>query len=248
MSLNYGVVQVGAVLEESALCVYQMAVVLVPTIPLLGWMSFLSKGAAPTTNRAVFGEVAGSSSCEAPLRFLAPRLHLISFATAADQLMLRHFVDHYTSLGLAPARMRVFVFAPTGGGGEALVEMLHTRGMTQSRLVTAAYNDSFKLQLINDHYASLPEDAWAMTPDVDELYHYPCTSLPRLVSRGADLFCGIMEDMLAHRYPYPNPNPNPSPGPSPSPSPSRGPNPSPNPNTQYGRVRCGCTVLAVYQP
>ena len=248
MSLNYGVVQVGAVLEESALCVYQMAVVLVPTIPLLGWMSFLSKGAAPTTNRAVFGEVAGSSSCEAPLRFLAPRLHLISFATAADQLMLRHFVDHYTSLGLAPARMRVFVFAPTGGGGEALVEMLHTRGMTQSRLVTAAYNDSFKLQLINDHYASLPEDAWAMTPDVDELYHYPCTSLPRLVSRGADLFCGIMEDMLAHRYPYPYPNPNPSPGPSPSPSPSRGPNPSPNPNTQYGRVRCGCTVLAVYQP
>ena len=36
-----------------------------------------------------------------------------------------------------------------------------------------------------------------MTPDVDELYHYPCTSLPRLVSRGADLFCGIMEDMYA---------------------------------------------------
>ena len=63
--------------------------------------------------------------------------------------------------------------------------------------MTAAYNDSFKLQLINDHYASLPGDAWAMTPDVDELYHYPCTSLPRLVSRGADLFCGIMEDMYA---------------------------------------------------
>ena len=63
----------------------------------------------------------------------------------------------------------------------------------------AAYNDSFKLQLINDHYASLPGDAWAMTPDVDELYHYPCTSLPRLVSRGADLFCGIMEDMQATR-------------------------------------------------
>eukprot|EP00964_Phaeocystis_antarctica_P103637 scaffold68892_cov52-Phaeocystis_antarctica.AAC.3 len=45
-------------------------------------MSFLSKGAAPTTNRAVFGEVASSSSCAAPLRFLAPRLHLVSFVTA----------------------------------------------------------------------------------------------------------------------------------------------------------------------
>ena len=168
-----------------------------PAAPLLGWISFLSKGAAPTTNRAIFGEASDASSCEAPLRFLAPRLHLISFATAADQLMLRHFVDHYTSLGLAPARMLVFVFAPAGGGGEALVEMLHTDGAAQSRLVTAAYNDSFKLQLINGHLASLPEDAWAMTPDVDELYHYPCSSLPRLVSRGADLFCGIMEDMLA---------------------------------------------------
>lgn len=106
---------------------------LLPTAAVLGWISFLSKGAAPTTNRAVFGEVAGSSSCQAPLRFLAPRLHLISFATATDQLMLRHFVDHYTSLGLAPARMLVFVFAPAGGGGEALVEMLHTHGATQSR-------------------------------------------------------------------------------------------------------------------
>mgnify|MGYP001498551604 CR=1 FL=1 len=44
---------------------------------------------------------------------------------------------------------------------------------------------------------ALPEDAWAATPDVDELYHYPCASLPRLIEQGIDLFCGYMEDMLA---------------------------------------------------
>ena len=137
------------------------------TSPLCaGWPSFLSKGAAPTTNRALFG--AAGSSCEAPLKFLAPRLHLVSFATADDLAMLRHFVAHYTRLGLAPAHMLVFVFAAAGSGGDALVQALHAHGATQSRLMTERYNDSYKLELINAHLASLPDDAWAMTPDVDE--------------------------------------------------------------------------------
>lgn len=43
----------------------------------------------------------------------------------------------------------------------------------------------------------MPEEAWATTPDVDELYHYPCMAMRGLVARGTDLFCGVMEDMLA---------------------------------------------------
>ena len=162
----------------------------------LAWPSFLSGGVVPTTNRALFGAAA---DCEAPLAFLAPRLHLISFATGDDLLMVRHFVSHYSRLGVTPGHMRFFVFGSGSGsgGGEAVVRYLHAHGAVQSRLMTTRYNDTYKLSLINSLLRALPEDAWAATPDVDELYHYPCASLPRLIEQGIDLFCGYMEDMLA---------------------------------------------------
>merc|ERR1719272_1847374 len=100
--------------------------------------------------------------------------------------------------------MLVHVFArgsaATRAGGAAVLELLHGAGATRSVLLDAPYNDSFKLELINAHLASLPDGTWATTPDVDELYHYPCRpgTLQRLNDeRRANLLCGTMEDMLA---------------------------------------------------
>ena len=131
----------------------------------LGWLSYLSKGVEPTTNRALYP----ASACaghDAPLRFLASRLHLVSFATASDVTMMRHFLRHYTALGVPPAHMLVHVFARGGGGGggggggsatragsggDAVLRLLHEAGATRSVLLDVPYNDSYKLQLINAH-------------------------------------------------------------------------------------------------
>ena len=127
----------------------------------LGWTSYLSRGADPTTNRALFPATACDGN-EAPLRFLASRLHLVSFATASDLTMMRHFLRHYTRLGVAPAHMLVHVFARGadahgGGGGRAVLDLLHEAGARRSVLLEVPYNDSFKLQLINAHLARLPD-------------------------------------------------------------------------------------------
>ena len=67
----------------------------------------------------------------------------------------------------------------------------------------AAYNDSFKLQLINEHYASLPEDAWAMTPDVDER--------TQTLTLALTLTLTLTPTLTLTLSLTPNPDPNPSP-------------------------------------
>lgn len=155
------------------------------------WYSYLDRGTGPTTNKALFGAAA---SCRAPLRFMADRLYLFSFATGADLTMIKHFMDHYVRLGVAPSRMHFFV---SGEDPEPVLHHLHSQGAIRSRTVPHRYNDSYRLSIVNQFLHELPHHAWILTPDVDELYHYPCRALPKLVNARKDLFCGVMEDMLA---------------------------------------------------
>lgn len=109
--------------------------------------------------------------------------------------MLKHFLSHYIQLGIMPSRIYVFVFG--GKHPNAVLHYLHLQGAIQSQVVMQRYNDSYRLSMVNALLRKLPPRAWITTPDVDELYHYPCNVLPKLITaHNIDLFCGIMEDML----------------------------------------------------
>ena len=101
---------------------------------------------------------------------MADRLYLFSFATGADLTMIKHFMDHYIRVGVAPSRMH---FVVSGEDPEPVLHYLHTQGATRSRAVPHRYND---LQVVPCQPISARIAAsWIVTPDVDELYHYPCS-------------------------------------------------------------------------
>ena len=162
-----------------------------------GWYSYATRDqlARPTSNLAIYRE-SSWKHCGAPLQPLRSLIHLCSFATAKDGTMLRFFLQHYIDrLGLLPEQMSFHVFA-SAQEGKPIVELLRQRGVAQVQTVQTPFNDALKLELINRYMRELPHDAWITTPDVDELYDFPCFSM-RSLSQRFDLMCGVMEDMLA---------------------------------------------------
>ena len=167
------------------------------------WYSYFTRDVQvpvyPTTNAAIFRPL-NWSRCPIPLQSMAPRIYLCSFATDQDGAMLSHFLIHYIDrLGLLPTQMRIYIFAIPQGEGlrerPDVMEMLKQRG-TQAQLLRMPFNDTYKLELLNAFLRALPSGAWITSPDVDELYHYPCSRMGWLAEH-FDLFCGHMEDMLA---------------------------------------------------
>ena len=170
------------------------------------WYAYFTRDArfpiVPTSNAAIFKPL-DWSRCNEVLRPMARRIYLISFATDQDGAMMSHFLTHYIDrLGLLPSPMRVYVFAiPRGQGlrsrrASDVMHLLEQRGVHQAELLHLPYNDSYRISLVNARLRELPAGSWVTTPDVDEFYHFPCTRMGWLAER-FDLFCGLMEDMLA---------------------------------------------------
>ena len=114
----------------------------------------------------------------------------------------QHYLGH---LGVRPNHTLVDVHAGQLGGfgrsshsTEAFVARARAWHVPPANIVVheGAFSDPYKVARINERITRLPDDAWFVYADGDELFSYPC-DLPRWVARGVGSFEGGMVDMLS---------------------------------------------------
>ena len=139
------------------------------------------------------------------LHFIRPLLHLFSFLPGDDATMLRHWLRHYDSLGIDPARVRFARVNASGAEARAAwassAAVLRHFGIDEASQVVVApsetYSDALKLAAVNAWLKTLPLDAWVTFPDADELFSFPCGTAEVVRRGGADRFCAQLVDRLA---------------------------------------------------
>ena len=112
---------------------------------------------------------AAERDCRGELCGLRPYLWTMMAATPTTLTLSDHFVDHYAALGVDPARMRAVV--DDGPAADALRASLARRGVSVAA-AAARYSSATRTALLNDWLRTLPGDAWALAPDVDEFFEY----------------------------------------------------------------------------
>ena len=107
-------------------------------------------------------------------------LHLFSFLLPGDALMLRHWLQHYYSLGVRANHTSVAIRLDKGIDQSAdlakTLAVLKSFGVLQTsvRLLTSPPSDDLKISAINSAMDSVPKDDFFIYADVDEHFDYPC--------------------------------------------------------------------------
>ena len=112
-----------------------------------------------------------------PLKFLAPRLFLFSFILADDTVMLHHWLQHYSRLGVWSTHTAIAIRTNEPADTESLKEtlqLLRAANVSTVSVINSPPSDTLKIQTMNNFLERLPADAWAIYADVDELFDYPC--------------------------------------------------------------------------
>jgi len=141
---------------------------------------------------------AAERDCRGELCGLRPYLWTMMASTPTTLTLSDHFVDHYAALGVDPARMRAVV--DDGPAADALRASLARRGVSVAA-AAARYSSATRTALLNDWLRTLPGDAWALAPDVDEFFEYD--DVGARVAAGEDRFVGRMVDRVGADLTFP---------------------------------------------
>lgn len=144
---------------------------------------------------------------------LALRIFFFAFVAGSQDVMVQHFVSHYTALGVdLVARSNITVH--TVGGAYAVPErrcahFIRSKGIPFA--IAESWSSQAKLALANAYIRTLPPDALLMYPDLDEFFRLPCDLDHRV--RAPIILKGGWVDRLAPRWacaPQPRLQPTPS--------------------------------------
>lgn len=117
-------------------------------------------------------------------------------AEAKNIILLRHFLTHYLSLGV---RLRTNAHICLQGSEDQtkLAQSALDEFSVAQRSVAPVYSSKIKASLVNGFLQTLPEDAWLVYPDADEMFHFdPPPKLAPLMAKHV-AFCGMMLDRVA---------------------------------------------------
>ena len=138
----------------------------------------------------------------ATLSFLSHRLFLYTFILSDDTIMLHHFLQHYSRLGVLPEHTAVAIRMREGGTAAQLQETQAVLKRAQVpdeniQILRRPPSDALKLSLVNAYVTSLPFNAWAIYADVDELFVYPCSLSSLVNQKKIKCMTGHMCDQMA---------------------------------------------------
>mmetsp|Transcript_34321 Transcript_34321/g.76766 ORF Transcript_34321/g.76766 Transcript_34321/m.76766 type:complete len:767 (+) Transcript_34321:2-2302(+) len=133
------------------------------------------------------------------LKFMSSKLYLWNMVPSLDYDLLEHFLDHYRSLGVdLTARTHILIHKKDEQSLQEMLRVLESFGVKNIN-VTDSYKSREKKAAVNLWLASLPEDSWALYPDSDEFFSFPC-SMQGLIDDGIDAFRGEMMERLGEGY------------------------------------------------
>jgi len=138
---------------------------------------------AGTAEQPAFAHVAGT-------------IFLWSMVEATNTVLLRHFLTHYRSIGI---RLHTNAHVCLQGDEEATRKAQSTLDdfLVANRSIAPVYSSKIKAGLVNAFLQTLPQDAWLVYPDADEMFHFdPPSKLAPLMAKHA-AFCGQMLDRVA---------------------------------------------------
>jgi len=155
--------------------------------------------ARTATDVAAKTPASGSEYCHLDDLELPGPIHLWSMIAASSSSMIEHFVNHYKGVGVPLDNMNFLVHHSSEQEKQIVASILEENGVDADKIsFTDHYHSDIKRDAVNDYIQSLPNDAWLVYPDLDELFHFPC------VSGGPDTFrsfCGTMIDRFATTKP-----------------------------------------------
>lgn len=138
------------------------------------------------------------------LSFLRDVLYLVTYFSGHETLLAKHFVRHYTRvIGVKLQHMHFFIDRGQGlESTESTLQMLRAEGIPTANaevVPDANFTDKLKLATVNRHISQLPKDAYAIHPDIDEFFSYPCDMerRVRLPDAPSHIWCTLMADRMA---------------------------------------------------
>jgi len=145
-------------------------------------------------------KVVQGSDNDCDLKFLGDKLHLFSMIRSSEDVLLEHFLLHYTSLGV-PIRNVYFLIhnedAVSLGKIEAVTRKWGISGSSTS--VVQSYSSHVKRDAVNQWLSKLPQEAWVVYPDIDEFFTYPCT-VSQKINSGTNAFRARMTDRIGKEF------------------------------------------------
>ena len=133
-----------------------------------------------------------------PLAFLAAQLHVFTMIPSTDETLMRHWLAHYTGLGVRPSHIQVLVDPqrdPARGAGMAA--LLSPLGVNYT-FALRQYHSDLKRDAANAFLRALPADAWAISADADEFFRFP-SNMEKLVRDEAPGHDGLFATYFAER-------------------------------------------------
>ncbi|EOD07938.1 hypothetical protein EMIHUDRAFT_435269 [Emiliania huxleyi CCMP1516] len=107
----------------------------------------------------------------------AARTYFFAFAAGSEDVLLEHFVSHYSALGINFATNSRLVLHLTGAAEVAAREqasVAYLRGKSIPFRSSPRYTSQIKALLANGYLRTLPDEALLMYPDLDEFFALPC--------------------------------------------------------------------------
>jgi hypothetical protein len=150
------------------------------------------------------------------------RLHLFTTVTARSHVMLGHFLVHYAAIGVrvtTNAHLLLhedFASTPTLDAAKDVCEKHGVRDVVLQPGVNSTELEFVKLRRLNALIRRLPDDAWVIFADADEMFDFPCDMLAQLERPGTarrsqqHAVCAFMQDRVADDFSVPFVRPTPS--------------------------------------
>mmetsp|Transcript_9242 Transcript_9242/g.29327 ORF Transcript_9242/g.29327 Transcript_9242/m.29327 type:complete len:296 (-) Transcript_9242:87-974(-) len=107
----------------------------------------------------------------------AARTYFFAFAAGSEDVLLEHFVSHYSALGINFATNSRLVLHLTGAAEVAAREQASVAYLRRKSIPfrsSPRYTSKIKALLANGYLRTLPDEALLMYPDLDEFFALPC--------------------------------------------------------------------------
>lgn len=107
-------------------------------------------------------------------------VHLWSMIKASSSTLLEHYLQHYIcKAGVSVENMAFLLHVNNDEDQQRALAVFAEHGIDVKRnniTITDHFDEDVKMNALNRHIADLPDDAWLTYPDLDEFFHFPCTS------------------------------------------------------------------------
>jgi len=136
------------------------------------------------------------------LHWLREKLYLFAMVPTSDYVLTRHFLTHYASLGIMLWNQSFLVLHKKDPTSIARTLQILRDFNIQHYKLTSKYTSKIKREFVNKWLQKLPLGSWAVYPDGDEFFEYPC-NLSAYMQSGISRFWGRMADRLGPDLTFP---------------------------------------------